>query len=126
MVFGSLGLWSLYATILNLLEHNSHHHSLKDLRPKTYGPLFESHLLPNVTIIVDIHEEVLAPFGPCLRVVTEHDALEFHTQRRLRSQQRHSGFIRRAVALAVVAGNACGYDVYRRVVAATRSRQDMI
>jgi len=47
--------------------------------------LLVMHLLHDVTIIMHIHEEVLAPLGTRLRVVAEHHAFEFHTQRRLRS-----------------------------------------
>ena len=43
------------------------------------------HLLHHGTIIVHIHEQVLAPLGSCFGVVTKHDAFELHAQRRLRS-----------------------------------------
>src|SRR5262245_45668240 len=36
------------------------------------------HLFPDVTIVVHVHEKVLAPFGSRVRVVAKHDALELH------------------------------------------------
>src|SRR6266516_2689441 len=78
------------------------------------------------TIIVHVHEEVLAPLGSCFGIVTKHDPFELHAQRRLRSQQWHSCFFRRAVALPVVALDTSRHDVYGRVITTTRTRQDMI
>src|SRR5438067_13898434 len=37
-------------------------------------------------VLVHVHEQVLAPFGSRLCIVTKHDAFKLHTQRRLRSQ----------------------------------------
>ena len=41
-------------------------------------PSFAMHPFHNVTIVVYIHEEVLAPLSARLRVVTKHNAFEFH------------------------------------------------
>ena len=49
----------------------------KDLRP---FPL-AMYLFHNVTIVVHVHEEVLAPLGARLSVVAKHNAFEFHAQR---------------------------------------------
>ena len=38
-------------------------------------PLLVVHLFHDGTIIVYIHEEVLAPLGSCFCIVTKHDAL---------------------------------------------------
>src|SRR6185295_7007648 len=83
-------------------------------------------LITHVTIIVDVHEEILAPLSTCFGIVTKHDALEFHAQRALRSQQRHARFGRCAAALAVVARNTRSDDVDRRIISATRAWQDVI
>src|SRR5215831_10211830 len=56
---------------------------------------FVMHLLHDFTIIVHVHEQVLAPFGSRLCIVTKHYAFELHAQCRLRSQQWHSCFFRR-------------------------------
>src|SRR6266498_1195847 len=92
------------------------------------GPpfLLGMHLFHDVTIIVHIHEQVLAPFGSCLCVVTEHNAFELHAQRRLRCQQRHSCFCRSAIALPVVALDTSRDYVYGRVITAARTRQNVI
>src|SRR5262245_46288356 len=79
-----------------------------------------------VTIIVDVHEEILAPFSTRLCVVAKHHALELHTQRRLRSQQRHACFRGRAIALPLVAGDTRRHDVHGRVISTTRTRQNVI
>src|ERR1043166_489345 len=51
--------------------------------PDLAAPAFAFHLLSQVTIIVHVHEQVLAPLSSRLCVVTKHDAFEFHAQRRL-------------------------------------------
>src|SRR5258706_14107464 len=84
------------------------------------------HLFQYATIIVHVHEEVLAPLGFTFGIMTKHDAFELHAQRRLRSQEWHAGFCRRAIALAVVAGDTCGDNIHRRIIATTRTRHDVI
>jgi len=84
------------------------------------------HLFNDSTIIVHVHEQVLAPFGSRLCVVTKHYAFELHAQRRLGSQQRHSCLFRCAVALPVVALDTSRDNVYGRVISTTRTRQDVI
>src|SRR4029079_1234451 len=80
----------------------------------------------NVAVIVNVHEEILAPLGTCFGVVTKHNALEFHAQRALRSKQRHARFSRSATALAVVARNTRSDNVDRRVISTTRAWQDVV
>src|SRR6185369_4092011 len=80
----------------------------------------------NISVIVNIHEEILAPFRTSFGVVTEHHAFELHAQCSLRSKQRHTRFSRSAIALAVVAGNTRGNDVHRRVISTTRTRQNVV
>ena len=41
------------------------------------------HLLHDVTIIVHVHEEILAPLGAGFGIVTKDDAFQLHPQRRL-------------------------------------------
>src|SRR5574341_131126 len=89
-------------------------------------PLLVVHLFNNGTIVMHIHEQVLAPLGSRFCIVAKHDAFELHTQRRLRSQQRHSCFFRVAVALAVVALDASRDDVHGRVITTARTRQNVI
>src|SRR5512134_1560254 len=75
---------------------------------------------------MNVHEEILAPFSACFRVVAKHHPLQLHSQCPLRSKQRHTRLIWSAVALAVVTRHACGNDVYRRIITSTRTRQDVI
>lgn len=44
---------------------------------------FPVNFLHDVAIIMHVHEEVLAPFAPCLSIVTENYALELYSQRTL-------------------------------------------
>ena len=82
--------------------------------------------ITHVSVVVDVHEEILAPFGTCFGVVTKHYALEFHAQRALRGEQRHTRFGRSAIALAVVARNTRGGDIHRRIISTTRTWQNVI
>ena len=41
---------------------------------------FAMHLVHDFTIIVHVHEQVLAPFGSRLGIVTKHDAFELNAQ----------------------------------------------
>src|SRR5438132_10814853 len=84
------------------------------------------HSIHDFTIIVHIHEQVLAPLGSRFCIVAKHHAFEPHAQCCLRSQQRHSCFFRRAVAFPVVALDASRHYVHRRVLSTTRTRQDVI
>ena len=97
------------------------------------GPDFSSppsllvvNLVHDFTIIVHVHEQVLAPLGSCFGIVTKHHAFELHSQRCLRSQQRHACFRRCAIALPVVALDASRNNVHRRVISTTRPWQDVI
>ena len=82
--------------------------------------------LHDVTIVVHIHEQVFAPFGSVLCIMTKRNALELHAQRRLRSKQWHACFFRGAIALPVVALDASRDDVQGRVITTTRTRQNVI
>src|ERR1044072_8441933 len=82
--------------------------------------------LTHVSIVVDVHEEILAPLRASFGVVTKHHPLELHAQGSLRSEQRHTRLRRSASALAVVAGNTRSNDVHGRVISATRTREVVI
>src|SRR6185436_12075371 len=87
---------------------------------------FARNPITHVSVVVDVHEEILAPFGTCFCVVTKHDALELHAQRALRRKQRHTRFSRSSIALAVVARNTRRHDVDRRIISTTRTWQNVI
>src|SRR5438445_3121 len=48
-------------------------------------PLLVVHLFNDGTVIVHIHEQVLAPLRSCFCIVAKHNAFEFHAQCCLRS-----------------------------------------
>src|SRR6185436_6646722 len=96
------------------------------LRSSAVKFTFTLNSLPDVSVIVNIHEEILAPLRTSFSVVTEHHAFELHAQRRLRSKQRHARFSRSAIALSVVAGNTRRNDVPLRVICTTRTRKDVV
>src|ERR1044072_569582 len=87
-------------------------------------PSFTCDSLTHVSIVVDVHEEILAPLRASFSVVTKHHPLELHAQGSLRSEQRHTRLRRSPIALAVVAGNTRSNDVHGRVISATRTRED--
>ena len=77
-------------------------------------------------IVNIVHEEVLAPLGAILGVMTKQHVIEAETQQFLRGQQRHAGLFRRAVALSLIAFDTRGHKVLRRAFAALCTREDMI
>src|SRR6478672_1639387 len=79
---------------------------------------FSCDSLPHVSVVVDVHEEILAPLRAGFSVVTKHHTFELHAQGSLRSKQRHTRLCRSAIALAVVTGNTRSNDVQRRVIPA--------
>lgn len=73
-----------------------------------------------------VHKQVFAPFRAVLGVVTQQHMIEAEAKQLLRREQRHSRLLGRAVAFALIALDARGHQILRRVLAALRTREDVI
>lgn len=73
-----------------------------------------------------VHKQVFAPFRLIFGVVTQQHVIEAEPKQFLRRKQRHSRLLWRAIAFALIALDARGHKILRCVLAALRSRKDVI